>query len=129
VANTAEAQWKLASWCEQNGLKDEATAHVVAVTRLNPDHKPARKRLGFKKVNGRWATAKQVAAERAEAAARREGKLRWRPLLARWRAWLDDPKHRREVEEGLVGLDEPYAVPAVWAVFASGGSVDQERAV
>jgi hypothetical protein len=55
--------------------------------------------------------------------------LRWRKLLARWRAWLDDPKHRREAEDGMIGVDDPYAVSAVWAVFASGGPVDQARAV
>jgi RNA polymerase sigma factor (sigma-70 family) len=128
AANTAEAQWKLANWCEQKGLKDEATSHVVAVTRLNPDHELARKRLGFKKINGRWVTAEQVEDELAEVAARKEGNLHWRPLLVRWKAWLDDPKHHREAEEGLTGLDDPYAVPAIWAVFASGGPIDQARA-
>jgi RNA polymerase sigma factor (sigma-70 family) len=128
AANTAEAQWKLANWCEQKGLKDEATSHVVAVTRLNPDHELARKRLGFKKINGRWVTAELVEDEQAEIAARKEGNLHWRPLLVRWKAWLDDPKHRREAEEGLAGLDDPYAVPAIWAVFASGGPIDQARA-
>src|SRR5947207_1688155 len=30
----ADGHWKLAMWCGENGLEDEATAHLTAVTRL-----------------------------------------------------------------------------------------------
>src|SRR5690348_13008361 len=36
TANTAAAQWKLAAWCEENGLAAEAFAHYAAVVRLSP---------------------------------------------------------------------------------------------
>ena len=34
--NTADAQWKLALWCEEKGLKGEAQAHFATVVRLDP---------------------------------------------------------------------------------------------
>ena len=46
---TAKAQWELALWCEQKGLKPEALAHFTAVTRLDPEHAAAWKRLGCRK--------------------------------------------------------------------------------
>ena len=41
--DTAQAHWQLAEWCEENGLKAEAKAHLAAVIRLNPaGKKPGR---------------------------------------------------------------------------------------
>ena len=129
AARTADAQWKLAVWCEQRGLKAEATAHLVATTRLDPEHEGAWKRLGCKRHNGRWLTEEQVAADRAEAEAQKDANRRWKPLLTKWRAWLADRDRRHEAERMLAGVSDPYAAPAAWAVFAGGGAVDQARAV
>jgi hypothetical protein len=60
---TAAAQWKLALWCEKEELKAEATAHLTAVTRLDPQRTDAWRRLGCKFYHDRWLDAEQVAAE------------------------------------------------------------------
>ena len=52
--NTADAQYKLAFWCEEKGLKAEASAHFTTVVTLDPSREAAWKKLGCKKVNGRW---------------------------------------------------------------------------
>ncbi len=44
--DTAQAHWQLARWCEDNGLKVEAEAHLTAVVRLNPAREEAWKKLG-----------------------------------------------------------------------------------
>ena len=36
MGNSADAHWKLALWSEQQGLKPQANAHLVAVTQLDP---------------------------------------------------------------------------------------------
>lgn len=127
--NTAEAHWKLALWCEQQDLKAEAAAHLVAVTRLAPDHEAAWKRLGRKRSNGRWLTEAQIATERDESNAQREGNRRWKPLLTKWQAGLGDRSRRAEAEKALAGVTDPYAAQAVWEVFAIGGPSDQNLAV
>ena len=129
AADTVEAQWKLALWCERGGLKAESTTHLRAVTRLDPGHEAAWKRLGCRRYNGRWLTEEQVASEREEADARKEGDRRWRPLLAKWRGWLVDRDRRDEAERLLAGVADPYAVSSVWAVFGDGTPADQARAV
>jgi hypothetical protein len=45
LAQTADAHWKLALWCEQNGLHAEARAQLVTITRLDPTREAAWKRL------------------------------------------------------------------------------------
>ncbi len=50
--NNVDAQWKLALWCEEQGLKAEATAHLAAVVRLDPSREAAWKRHGIQEA--RW---------------------------------------------------------------------------
>src|SRR2546421_212392 len=84
AANTADAHWRLALWCEEHGLKAEAMAHLSTVVRLDPGREAAWKRLGCKKHNGRWVTEAQLVAEKTEAEAQRQADKTWRPRLAKW---------------------------------------------
>ena len=124
LKNTADAHWKLALWCESQGLKAEALAHFTGVTRLDPRRDAAWKRLGCRRVNGRWMTDAQVEAERNEVEAVREASRRWKPLLMRLRFAIESPeKPRREAAEAeLSEISDPEAVPAVMAVFGEGPS-------
>ena len=104
---SADAQWTLALWCEQNGLDAEARAHFSVVTRLDPSREAAWKRLGCKKVNGRWVTEAQVAAEKDEAEAQKKADRHWKPLLTKWRGWLGDKNKRDEAEKALSEINRP----------------------
>lgn len=127
AADTAEAQWRLALWCEEKGLKAEASAHLAAVVRLDPSRDAAWKRLGCTKRNGRWVTEAQLAAEKAEVEARKQGNAQWKPKLARWRNWLGDKNKRDEAEQSLGAVTDPYAVPSVWAVFVEGAKRERDQ--
>ena len=98
--NTADAQWKLGLWCEENGLKGEAQAHFATVIRLEPAREAAWKRLGYKKENGRWVSEAQVAAEKAEVEAQKQADQHWKPLLTKWRSWLGDKARAAAAERG-----------------------------
>ena len=131
LPNTAEAHWKLAQWCAENGLEAEARAHLVTVTRLDPSRDAAWKRLGLKKVGGRWVSETQLAEERTEADAQKKADTHWKPLLVKWHGWLHDhsAKKRAEAQADLDRIDDPRAVPMLWAVFANGDAIDQAAAV
>jgi hypothetical protein len=129
MAETAEAHWKLALWCEENGLKAEAVAHLTSLTRLEPRREAAWRRLGYKRQGNRWVTDAQLVAEKTDAEAQKKADKHWKPLLAKWRGWLGDRRHQAEAEEALLGVTDPRAVPAVWAVFAGGGDGDHATAV
>ena len=130
--NTAEAQWRLALWCERHGLKVESAAHLEAVTRLAPRREGAWRRLGYKRrKGGRWATDEQVAAARSHSEAQRKANLRWRPLLEKWKKQLGDKDETRRTEAAVAlnGVADPLAMPSVLRAFAVGGPADQARAV
>ncbi len=129
LKNTADDHWKLALWCEQNGLKPEALAHFTMVVRLDPGREAAWKRLGCKKVGNRWVTEAQLAAEKAEIEAQKQADRHWRPRLLKWKSWLDEKAHRARAEEELAGVTDPRAVPSLWLTLAQGSADHQARAV
>src|SRR5262249_52813658 len=81
---TADAPCELGFWCEKSGLEAEELAPFTFVTRLDPAREGAWKRLGCKKVNGRWVTNTQLAAEKVEAGERKKAEKYWKPLLSKW---------------------------------------------
>ena len=52
----AEGHYALAAWCRDHGLKNEATAELVAVLKANSDHESARHDLGHLKTEKGWVT-------------------------------------------------------------------------
>ncbi len=125
LKNDANAHWRIALWCEEKGLKPEAMAHLTTVIRLDPGRPAAWKRLGFKQHGGRWTTDEHLAAERKERETQRQAEKHWRPLLIKWRDSLSHPKQRADAEQKLAGVDDPRAVPVVWAVFFKGNTQEQ----
>jgi Pretoxin HINT domain len=127
----ADAHLKLADWCEQNGLKPQATAHYQRVLRLDPRREAAWRHLGFKKVGGRWVNPEQLAAERTRVEEQQRADRRWKPILERARAGLQSKtaSRRADAEQVLSRITEPDAVPMVWATFGRGEPVWQKVAV
>jgi len=120
AGDKADDQWRLALWCEENGLKAEASAHFAAVVRLDPSRGAAWIRLGCKKVNGRWLTEEQIVAEKRDNEARKKADKLWKPQLVRWRGWLRDKNKREDAEQLFATVTDPYAVAAIWSVFVDG---------
>ncbi len=130
MPETADAHWRLALWCDAHGLEAEATAHMASVIRLDPGREAAWKRLGYRKVGGRWMTDEQVALVKREAELQAEANRRWPSRLRTWKHDLANKDEvRAEAEDALAALDDPRAVPAVVAVFGRGDVADQHRAV
>jgi hypothetical protein len=129
VARTADAHWRLAQWCDQQDLKAEARVHYLVVIHLDPKRDAAWRKLGYKKQGKRHVSETQIAAEKSNAAALKKAQQQWRPLLLKWRGWLDDNARRDEAEQRLDGVTDPRAVPAIWGVFTGGGEMLQLVAV
>jgi hypothetical protein len=127
----AEDQWRLALWCEQNGLKAQAVAHLHRVVSLDHRREAAWKRLGFKKQAGRWVNPVAAASEKAELEAQARADRFWKPRLEHWREAFAgrDRARRTAAEEELGKISDPRAVPMAWAVFVRGGEAQQRLAV
>ncbi len=127
----AESQMKLAAWCEENGLKDQALAHYSEVTHLDPSRETAWKHLGYKKQGGRWVKPEEAAAAKQEAQHQKTADKHWRPKLEKLREGLasKDAAKRAKAEQGLTDVTDPRAVPMIWALFVRGGERQQVAAI
>ncbi len=62
AAGEVVGRFKLGLWCEEQGLVDEAKATFREVVALDPDHAPARERLGQVPVNETWMARRDAEA-------------------------------------------------------------------
>jgi hypothetical protein len=125
----ALAHEKLGSWCDQQGLKDEAIAHFTTAVQFDPYLDAAWKHLGYVKHQGRWMTHEQIRAEDQEALAQRAADRRWDAALKKWKGQLQDKRRKHEAEESLAKVSDARAVPAIVRAFSRGSEADQRRAV
>ena len=131
AADKPDDQWRLALWCDQNGLKEQSTVHLRRVVTLDPRREAAWRRLGFKKQGSQWVKPDLAAAEKAEFEAQRHANKTWKPKLERLGEELAarDKLKRAAAEEALGQIADPRAVPMVWTVFVRGDQSRQRVAV
>jgi hypothetical protein len=131
AATKPDAQMKLAAWCEQKGLKEQALAHYNEVIRMDRSREAAWKHLGYRKLVNRWVKPEELAAERQEAARQKQADKQWKPRLDKLRTDLlsKDAAKRARAEKVLADVTDPRAVPMIWALFAGGNERLQLAAV
>jgi len=127
----ADAQLKLAAWCEQKGLKVQARTHYDQVIQLDPTRETAWKHLGYRKQGNRWVLPDQAAAVKQEAERQKEANKHWKPILEKLRDDLQskDAAKRARAERALAEATDPRAVPMIWALFLFGSERSQIGAV
>jgi hypothetical protein len=121
----AADHWKMALWCEQNGLQPEAYFHYGRVIELDPKRDAAWQKLGFKKVAGRWITAEQIASEALQKLADKE----WSARLKKWHKEIHGGKKQAETRDAMEKVTDPAAVPSIYREFCGGSGADQEIAL
>jgi tetratricopeptide (TPR) repeat protein len=126
-----DAQLKLAAWCTEKGLKEQALAHYSEVTRLDPSRETAWKHLGYKKQGNRWVKPADAAAQKLEAERQKRADSYWKPRLEKLREGLTSPQslHRDKAREGLAAIADPRAVPMITKVFGNGNEAMQQIAI
>src|SRR5947209_6457520 len=67
----AEAQVKLALWCEEHGLTAERIKHLTLATLIEPSHAAARGLLGLISYQGKWQRPDDVSRDTATDPARK----------------------------------------------------------
>jgi hypothetical protein len=120
--HTPDAQLKLAAWCAEMGLAEQATAHYTEVTRLDPTREAAWKHLGYKKQGKRWVKPEDAAAQKLEAERQKSADQHWKPRLEKLRDGLDNASasRRQQARDALAAISDPRALPAIMRVFGPG---------
>ena len=146
LAATADAQYELGSWCEQNRLPDLAKLHYESALALDPEHEAAHKKLGHTKVEGSWLTRDDLSAAQglvkykgrwvtAEEKTKRDAADKLSAAQGSWlrrirmlrQAIVNGPDdRRREAESQLMAIRDPDAVVPLVRVF---GQDDAPRRV
>ncbi len=122
---TADAQWKLALWCEDHGLEPEAKAALAIVVELEPSKDAAWKRLGCQKYHGQWMTLEQIERAKVQEAADK----RWAAEFKAIHRHIHGGKRQEEARAALAKVDDPRAIPALYREFADRSPVDQLLAI
>jgi hypothetical protein len=120
VPEDAAAQKTLALWCDEHGLWDTAKAHWEAVLRLQPESDAARRRLGFRRRDGKWV----LDAAAAEDVAQKKANAVWERVLRRYHAQMRCRSRRpvparHEAVAHVEAVGDPRAASAIWKVFAA----------
>jgi hypothetical protein len=122
--STPAGQWRLGVWCEEHGLKDLAFVHFAEVARLDPKRDSAWRKLGFKRLGGRWTTDEQITEENEQKKADKE----WAPRLKKLHKDIHGTKGAKKREIALAAVADitaPKAILPVYREFGGGGQIDQ----
>lgn len=137
AAATAEAQYQLGYWCDQNRLRDMAKIHYEQALAFDPDFGPAHEKLGHTKVEGSWMTRDDLSAAQglvkykgrwitAEEKSKREDAEKLNASQGSWIRRLrmlrqalisGAPDRQREAETQLMAIRDPDAVVPLLRVF------------
>ncbi len=119
TASKPDAQSRLAAWCEEKGLKEEAIAHYNEVLRLDPSRESAWRHLGYKRAGNRWIKPEDLAAEKQEAEIQKRADKQWKPKLEKIRDGLEskDPARRARAETAIAEVTDLRAVPMIWTTL------------
>ena len=115
---------ELANWCRKYRFPKQELAHLSRVLQLNSNHPAARRRLGYRLVNGQWISKSELWQAALRTREARRAFREWQPKLKKLLVALDSRNEEqwRDAKEKLLAIRETEAIPAIEAVLLSPGS-------
>ena len=115
---------ELANWCRQHRLPKQERAHLSRALQLNSNHRIARKRLGYRLVNGQWVSNSELWQAASQSRETRRAFRKWQPELKKLLTALDSRNEAQwlDAKEKLLAIVETEAIPAIEVVLLSTAS-------
>jgi len=111
----AEKLFELAEWARRKGMSRRARDLLKKVLRLAPEHKGARKALGYLKKDGKWVKRSQAPSEKPHSLS----PARKKELNELIKRFFAQPQEREKVLERLKQIDEiPLSAAKGFVQFA-----------
>jgi hypothetical protein len=115
VGPTAQAEYDLGLWCEQNGLGDLAKIHYEAALGYDRDFAPAHKKLGHVEHDGHWLSREEL--NQVQGLVKYKGK------------WVTEEERAKRDESAQVTASQASWVKRIRLLRQSilGGTTDRRR--
>ncbi len=112
---TLDQHQKLAKWCRQNSLRDQARAHWFAVLDINPHDLDAKKGLEYVEMGSRLLSPEEVASLEQKNKAEFEALKRWIPRISDLVKGIQstDSKRRLKAIQEIREINDPTVVSAI----------------
>ena len=107
---------KLAVFCEEQKLKEQAESHWYGVLEFDPQNAQARNALGFVQFANRWISRNEMLMAREINKSTAEACKKWAPTVRKWALAIDgtDSKKRLAAIRELKEVDDPSIVHAAF---------------
>ena len=127
MPDSADSHWEVAQFCRKHGLTDRKHFHIEQALRHDPDHKEARRSLGYIWRDGGWTRQEDEMTSRGYVLHKgkwrlpedvqiqerketiEEKTLRLRGEMKRWRSWMGGRQESQAIEN-FKTLNDPFAV-------------------
>ena len=141
MPETASGNWKMAQWCAKKGLVEQRKFHLEQVIALDPEHEPARRALGYVRVDDQWTLPAERMKQRGyvryrgdwmlpqeiEMLERRkqydEAETVWIKQIKKWRRWIGR-RQGEEALENLLAIKDPLAAGALAKLIPREDNID-----
>lgn len=136
TGDSAAGHTELATWCDEQGLRVESRKHLLRALEFDPDYEPARRILGFVRVNGVWVDGRSIgdrggrderkgdeSAENDEARLLAAVRVQWQRRIRAIHASFLTTRDERQFNQGrdqILRIDDPAAILPLTRVLGVG---------
>lgn len=123
-------QIRLARWCRDNKLNDEAELHWMIVLSHDPSNKEAQRAVDMLWKGGRLVSRKEPSEQKQRAQAMKNAAKHWEPIIAKWRRAVDsrDGQAHDQALTEIRAISRLDAIPSMEAVTLGRDAHDPHHA-
>lgn len=130
AGNSVQDQLRLARWCRDKKLSDEAQLHWAVVLSRDPMNKEAQRAVDMLWKDGQLVNRKETSEQKRQAKAVKDAAKHWEPIIAKWRRAVsgrDVQAHDAALAE-IRAINRLDAIPSIEAVTLGRDAHDMKHA-